>query len=139
MLIWVLISVHALYSVSVLPLLDAVFCEKLHFFQHFFLLNISQQMLNEDYLFHYIVFFFLIKEKISTCKTANMITFFNINSMHITDLLCPLVEKAISNFLHSSYTIIAQAKYRMYFRTNPLSASSESNTFGMRGLCTFNL
>lgn len=83
--------------------------------------------------------FFLIKAKISTCKTANMITFFNINSMHITDLLCPLVEKAISNFLHSSYTIIAQAKYRMYFRTNPLSASSESNTFGMRGLCTFNL
>lgn len=58
MLIWVLISVHALYSVSVLPLLDAVVCEKLHFFQHFFLLNISQQMLNEDYLFHYIVFFF---------------------------------------------------------------------------------
>lgn len=58
MLIWVLISVHALYSVSVLPLLDAVFCKKLHFFQHFFYLNISQQMLNEDYLFHYIVFFF---------------------------------------------------------------------------------
>lgn len=69
--------------------------------------------------------FFLIKAKISTCKTANMITFLNINSMHITDLLCPLVEKAISNFLHSSYTIIAQAKYRMYFRTNPLSASTQ--------------
>lgn len=120
MLIWVLISIHALYSVSVLPLLDAVFCEKLHFFQHFFIKYITTNVELGLSFSLYSVFFFLIKAKISTCITANMITFLNINSMHITDLLCPLVEKAISNFLHSSYTIIAQAKYRMYLRTNPL-------------------